>query len=142
MRVSRIAGVATMQKSIVTMFLFAVVLGCSTTARSADTKELVKSEGLFGLLCDNRVPDCVHCYCCPDYCKKPLPKPCGPLPPNLSCGCGPRKWWRFGFRNCPNGRVDCGSGCNDSCTDRIETQTEPAVGNNNGPIGVGLKQPE
>ncbi|MEM6654581.1 MAG: hypothetical protein AAF596_02140, partial [Planctomycetota bacterium] len=61
------------------------------------TGELIKREGLIGLIGCTEVPDCICKYACPDYCKKPLPCPCGPLPPNLTGGCGPRKWWG-GFR--------------------------------------------
>jgi hypothetical protein len=64
----------------------AILPFCGSDARAATMQQLVQREGWRGLLCWNAVPDCICKYCCPDYCKKPLPKVCGPLPPNLSCG--------------------------------------------------------
>lgn len=44
------------------------------------------NEPLLTKLCENDVPDCICRWCCPDYCRKPLPCVCGPLPPQLTCG--------------------------------------------------------
>ena len=101
-----------------------MVFGSVSVVTAATTKQLVQHEGWRGLLCHNEVPDCVCKYCCPDYCKKPLPCPCGKLPPNLSCGCGPTRWWGFGCRrqSCCDGQVDCGN-----CVSKKESTQKPIV---------------
>lgn len=90
--------------------LLAAACCVATPAHAATTKTLVAHEGWRGLLCCNDVPDCIGKYVCPDYCKKPLPCPCGPLPPGLSGGCGPKKWWSkcLPWRSCSES-IDCGN---------------------------------
>ncbi|MEM6798061.1 MAG: hypothetical protein AAF589_00980 [Planctomycetota bacterium] len=103
-----------MLRNLLAVLFLGTALFVAPTAYGATTGELVKREGWFGLLCCNDVPDCICKYCCPDYCKKPLPCPCGPLPPNLSCGCGPKKTWRrFGPK------PPC-TACPPACTDTLE----------------------
>lgn len=43
-------------------------------------------ESFLSKICNNDVPDCICRWCCPNYCHKPLPQVCGPLPPHLTCG--------------------------------------------------------
>ena len=85
-----------MLRKVTLVLTIAILAVGSSTASAATTKQLVKCNGWRGLLCCNDVPDCICKYGCPDYCKKPLPCPCGPLPPNLSFGSGPKRWWSFG----------------------------------------------
>lgn len=90
-------------------FAWILVIGMLSVchAQGATTSQLVKREGWLGLLCCDDTPDCICKYFRPDYCKKPLPCPCGPLPPNLSGGCGPTRWWGgcFPWRSCGD-RID------------------------------------
>lgn len=95
-----------LRTALATVTLTATLLS-GAQAGAATTGELVQREGLRGLLCDNEIPDCICKYFRPDYCKKPLPCPCGPLPPNLSGGCGPKRSWSI-FRPW---RIGCGSSC-------------------------------
>ena len=107
-----------MLRCAIPLLTLAILAFSGSDAAAAATKQLVQREGWRGLLCCNAIPDCICKYCCPDYCKKPLPKVCGPLPPNLSCGCGPTRWWNFGCRSkrscdcsAPRGQsadADCG----------------------------------
>ena len=120
-----------MLKNTAIAIVLAMLLLSSSVVVAATTKQLVRHEGWRGLLCHNEVPDCVCKYCRPDYCKKPLPCPCGPLPPNLSCGCGPKQWWSFGGRpkrGC-DGPVDCGAQVskNESPQSKRESPQNPIV---------------
>lgn len=101
-----------LQKLGVTCVLLAVA-SCSYETGAATTGELIKCEGLASLLFGNEAPDCVCRYCRPDYCKKPLPCPCGPLPPNLSGGCGPTRPWSIFCWSCEKG------GCGAACCDQL-----------------------
>jgi hypothetical protein len=102
-----------MLRNTVFILTLAILPLSGLEASAATTKQLVQHEGWRGLLCCNAVPDCICKYCCPDYCKKPLPKVCcGPLPPNLSCGCGPKRWWSFGCKS--KGSCDSGVACGES----------------------------
>ena len=106
-----------MLRNIPLLLILAIWPISGLDAAAATTKQLVQHEGWRGLLCCNEVPDCICSYGCPDYCKKPLPCPCGPLPPNLSCGCGPKRWWSFGCKSkgcCASG-VGCGDQVNADC---------------------------
>jgi len=55
-------------------------------AIAAVSASAAHGESLRSMLCCNQIPDCICKRCCPSYCKKPLPKVCGPLPPYLTCG--------------------------------------------------------
>ncbi|MCO6046517.1 hypothetical protein NG895_21680 [Aeoliella sp. ICT_H6.2] len=67
-------------------------------------------ESLWSKLCDNEVPDCICRWCCPSYCRKPEPRVCGPLPPDLTCG--PRHYTPYWCRQRAGaGPCDCDPGC-------------------------------
>jgi hypothetical protein len=103
-----------MLRYAIPILTLAILALSGSDASAATTKQLVQREGWRGLLCCNAIPDCICKYCCPDYCKKPLPKVCGPLPPNLSCGCGPKRWWSFGCKS----KGVCGS--RGACAERVD----------------------
>ena len=103
-----------LRKTVLTLAV-AAVAWTSSSALGATTKELVRCEGWRGLLCCTAIPDCICRWCCPDYCKKPLPCPCGSLPPNLSCGCGPTATW-----SCHCSRACRPLGCNKRCGDGVQ----------------------
>ena len=95
---------------ILTALVASTLLLTSSTGYSATTDQILCREGWWGLLCPPPIPDCICKWCCPDYCKKPYPCVCGPLPPGLQCGCGSKRPWVYGY-GCGSGSccTECGS---------------------------------
>ena len=91
-----------MASKVLTVVVASSLLLISSLGYSATTDQILCREGWWGLLCPPAIPDCICKWCCPDYCKKPYPCVCGPLPPGLQCGCGPRRPWAYGY-GCGNG---------------------------------------
>jgi len=97
-------------RKILIVLVVSTLLLTSSIGYSATTDQILCREGWRGLLCPPLIPDCICKWCCPDYCKKPYPCVCGPLPPGLQCGCGSRRPWAYSY-GCGNGGccTECGS---------------------------------
>lgn len=67
-----------MARTIICSLTILFIITIATVARG--------DESFISKICGNDVPDCICRWCCPDYCRKPLPCVCGPLPPHLTCG--------------------------------------------------------